>query len=104
MTKRSAIWVATVALALMLGVRWRAPPAGAGHRAGARIKLKMQASWPASSTFMDNFKMFADRINKGSGGRLEIESLRPAPWCRRSRSSTRRTAASSTAPTPGPAT
>jgi hypothetical protein len=25
--------------------------------------LTMQASWPASSTFMDNFNQFADRVN-----------------------------------------
>ncbi len=47
------------------------------YRAQAQgpIKLKMQASWPAASTFMDNFKMFADRVKKASGGRLEIETL-----------------------------
>ncbi|HSF04739.1 MAG TPA: C4-dicarboxylate ABC transporter, partial [Methylomirabilota bacterium] len=43
--------------------------------AQAPIKLKMQASWPAASMFMDNFKMFADRIKKASAGRLEIETL-----------------------------
>jgi TRAP-type mannitol/chloroaromatic compound transport system substrate-binding protein len=37
--------------------------------------LKMQASWPAASSFMDNFKMFADRVNKASAGRLKIEVL-----------------------------
>jgi TRAP-type mannitol/chloroaromatic compound transport system substrate-binding protein len=47
------------------------------YRAAAQapIKLKMQASWPSSSTFMDNFRMFVDRIKKASGGRLEIEAL-----------------------------
>src|SRR4051794_33135765 len=34
----------------------------------------MQASWPASSTFMDNFNQFADRVNKTSGGRLHIKT------------------------------
>src|SRR5262247_2340243 len=36
--------------------------------------LTMQASWPASSTFMDNFNQFADRVNKASGGRLQIKT------------------------------
>ncbi len=37
--------------------------------------LKMQASWPAASLFMDNFKYFAERVGKASGGRLQIEAL-----------------------------
>jgi TRAP-type mannitol/chloroaromatic compound transport system substrate-binding protein len=36
--------------------------------------LTMQASWPASSTFMDNFNQFAERVNKSSGGRLAIKT------------------------------
>src|SRR3979409_848854 len=36
--------------------------------------LNMQASWPASSTFMDNFNQFADRVNKTTGGRLQIKT------------------------------
>ena len=36
--------------------------------------LTMQASWPASSTFMDNFNQFADRVNKTTGGRLQIKT------------------------------
>ncbi len=37
--------------------------------------LKMQASWPAALTLFDNFKMFAERVEKMSGGRLKIETL-----------------------------
>ena len=37
--------------------------------------LKMQATWPASSMLFDNFKMFAERVEKLSGGRLKIETL-----------------------------
>jgi TRAP-type mannitol/chloroaromatic compound transport system substrate-binding protein len=75
MRKRLVAQVAVLVLAVMAGMllaELRAP-----HRATAQapIKLKMQASWPASSTFMDNFKMFADRVKKTSGGRLEIETL-----------------------------
>ena len=36
--------------------------------------LTMQASWPASSTFMDNFNQFADRVNKTTAGRLQIKT------------------------------
>ena len=43
--------------------------------AQAPITLKMQASWPASLTLFDNFKMFAERVEKISGGRLKIEAL-----------------------------
>ena len=41
----------------------------AAHAQQART-LTMQASWPASSTFMENFNQFADRVNKTTGGRL----------------------------------
>jgi TRAP-type mannitol/chloroaromatic compound transport system substrate-binding protein len=36
--------------------------------------LTMQASWPASSMFMDNFNQFADRVNKTTAGRLQIKT------------------------------
>jgi len=36
--------------------------------------LTMQASWPASSTFMENFTLFADRVNKTTAGRLQIKT------------------------------
>jgi TRAP-type mannitol/chloroaromatic compound transport system substrate-binding protein len=39
------------------------------------ITLKMQASWPAALTLYDNFKMFAERVEKISGGRLKVETL-----------------------------
>ena len=48
----------------------RSPAAQAQHRK----TLNMQASWPASSTFMDNFTQFADRVNKTTGGRLQIKT------------------------------
>jgi len=52
--------------------------AGALHgilaHAQAPRTLTMQASWPASSTFMDNFNQFADRVNKAAGGRLQIKT------------------------------
>ncbi|MBI2016130.1 MAG: TRAP transporter substrate-binding protein, partial [Candidatus Rokubacteria bacterium] len=43
--------------------------------AQAPITLKMQASWPAALTLYDNFKLFAERVEKISGGRLKIEAM-----------------------------
>ena len=48
--------------------------AGTGSPAVAET-LQMQAAWPASQTLYDNFLMFADRVDKLSGGRLKIETL-----------------------------
>ena len=48
--------------------------AGTGSPATAET-LQMQAAWPASQTLYDNFLMFADRVDKLSGGRLKIETL-----------------------------
>ena len=50
-----------------------------GHRpapvaAQGTTTLTMQASWPASLTLYENFQMFADRVDKLSGGRLKIET------------------------------
>ena len=45
-------------------------PAAAGPRS-----IKMQSSWPASSTAQDHFKLFAERADKLSGGQLKIEAM-----------------------------
>ncbi len=37
--------------------------------------LKMQSTWPASLTLQDNFKFFAERVDKLTGGALKIEAL-----------------------------
>ena len=37
--------------------------------------LKVQATWPASSTLYDNFTFFADRVAKLSNGSLKIETM-----------------------------
>jgi TRAP-type mannitol/chloroaromatic compound transport system substrate-binding protein len=39
------------------------------------IRLKMQASWPASLTLYENFQFFAERVDKLSGGKLKIEAM-----------------------------
>ena len=50
-----------------------AAPAAAPAAGGARV-LKMQSSWPASSTLQENFKLFADRMDKMSGGQIKIDA------------------------------
>jgi TRAP-type mannitol/chloroaromatic compound transport system substrate-binding protein len=37
--------------------------------------LKMQSTWPASLTLQDNFRFFAERVDKLTGGQLKIEAL-----------------------------
>src|SRR5688500_1373495 len=37
--------------------------------------LKMQSTWPPSSTLQDNFKFFAERVEKLTDGQLKIETL-----------------------------
>src|SRR6478609_4089677 len=39
------------------------------------VTLKMQATWPASLTLYENFTMFADRVQKISGGTLKIDAM-----------------------------
>jgi TRAP-type mannitol/chloroaromatic compound transport system substrate-binding protein len=42
--------------------------------AGPR-NLKMQSTWPASLTLQDNFRFFAERVDKLTAGQLKIETL-----------------------------
>ncbi|NCX62799.1 MAG: C4-dicarboxylate ABC transporter, partial [Betaproteobacteria bacterium] len=37
--------------------------------------LKFQSTWPASLTLQENFKYFAERVDKLSGGALKVEAL-----------------------------
>ena len=37
--------------------------------------LKMQSTWPASLTLQDNFRFFAERVDKLTAGSLKIETL-----------------------------
>jgi TRAP-type mannitol/chloroaromatic compound transport system substrate-binding protein len=58
------------AAALVAGL---AGPAAA--QAPAARNLKMQSTWPASLTLQDNFKFFAERVDKLTAGQLKIEAL-----------------------------
>jgi len=48
---------------------------GAPHIAKAATKLTMQGSWGASAIWSDMARQYTDRVNKMSGGALEIEYL-----------------------------
>jgi TRAP-type mannitol/chloroaromatic compound transport system substrate-binding protein len=44
--------------------------------AHAQVKnLKFQSTWPASLTLQDNFRFFADRVDKLTSGQVKIEAL-----------------------------
>ena len=71
MTRPVPVRVVLVALAVAFALAVGSQPA----TAQTSVTLKMQASWPAGLTLYDNFKMFAERVEKLSGGRLKIETL-----------------------------
>jgi TRAP-type mannitol/chloroaromatic compound transport system substrate-binding protein len=62
--------IRVVALAAALGFA-----ASAGAQAPATKNLKMQSTWPASLTLQDNFKFFAERVDKLTSGQVKIEAL-----------------------------
>jgi TRAP-type mannitol/chloroaromatic compound transport system substrate-binding protein len=58
------------ALAVALGFA-----TSAGAQAPATKSFKMQSTWPASLTLQDNFKFFAERVDKLTSGQVKIEAL-----------------------------
>lgn len=66
--------VALTALLALVTFAVATQRAGVATAQAPRV-LKMQATWPASSMLYDNFKMFAERVDKMSGGRLKIETM-----------------------------
>jgi TRAP-type mannitol/chloroaromatic compound transport system substrate-binding protein len=62
--------LAMVAAAMLLVAK----PQDAGA-ADKKFVLTFQATWPSGLTLFDNFKFFADRVEKMSGGRLIIKTL-----------------------------
>ena len=64
------LWRTLLGLGALVGVT------GFAIDAMAQTKvLKMQASWPASSTNYEQFQQFAKRVGEISGGRLKIETM-----------------------------
>jgi TRAP-type mannitol/chloroaromatic compound transport system substrate-binding protein len=70
MVRNGSIHVAVAGTMLLVGALCCA----AAHAQGTPRVLTMQASWPASSMFMDNFNQFAEKVGKVSGGRLQIKT------------------------------
>ena len=52
-----------------------APAAPAQTAAPGGKVLKMQSTWPASLTLQDNFRMFADRLDKLTSGQIKVEAM-----------------------------
>src|SRR5438309_2652682 len=44
-------------------------------QAPASKTLKMQSTWPASNTLQEHFKIFAERVDKLTGGGIKIEAM-----------------------------
>ena len=64
--------LALTAIAAALGF---AAGAGAQQQAPQARTLKMQSTWPASLTLQDNFKFFAERVDKLTSGQLKIDAM-----------------------------
>jgi TRAP-type mannitol/chloroaromatic compound transport system substrate-binding protein len=71
---RTVIQRTLVLTVLAFVVGWAAP-AGAQQPAAGPKTLKMQSSWPASLTLQDNFRFFAERVDKLTGGQVKIDAL-----------------------------
>ncbi|MSQ55755.1 MAG: TRAP transporter substrate-binding protein [Betaproteobacteria bacterium] len=56
--------------AMLSPIAFAQAPAAAPARS-----IKMQSTWPASNTLQEHFKMFAERVDKLSGGSLKIEAM-----------------------------
>src|SRR5882762_8291891 len=61
-------FAAAAAFAAPAGAQQQAAPTGVKN-------FKFQSTWPASLTLQDNFKMFAERVDKLTGGQVKIEAL-----------------------------
>ena len=47
----------------------------AAAQAPAAKSIKMQSTWPASNTLQDHFRIFAERVDKLTGGTVKIEAM-----------------------------
>jgi len=65
----------TLALATAVALGFSAGVQAQQAAAPAPRVLKMQSTWPASSSLQENFKLFADRVDKMTGGALKIEAM-----------------------------
>ena len=69
--KTFALTAIAAALGFAAQVGAQAPaPAASGPKT-----LKMQSTWGAGFTLQDNFRLFAERVDKLTGGQLKIETM-----------------------------
>jgi len=68
MKKALTVTAFAAAAALACGAQAQQP-------APAAKQLKFQSTWPASLTLQDNFRFFAERVDKLTGGLVKIEAL-----------------------------
>ena len=73
--RTSALKTLALATAASLCLGTSGPASAQQAAAPAPRVLKMQSTWPASSTLQDNFRMFADRVDKLTAGALKIETM-----------------------------
>jgi len=66
--------ILTTLVASLAATTLAAGVASAQQPAGAK-NLKFQSTWPASLTLQDNFRLFAERVDKLTGGQVKIEAL-----------------------------
>ena len=70
MALKKAFLAAALSLAYVGALQAQTPAATGGAK-----QLKMQSTWPASLTLQDNFRYFAERVDKLTTGQLKIEAL-----------------------------
>ncbi|TAN48660.1 MAG: C4-dicarboxylate ABC transporter, partial [Betaproteobacteria bacterium] len=63
------------AVAAALGFAAQAGAQAPAPAASGPKTLKMQSTWPASATLQENFKLFAERVDKLTAGQLKIEAM-----------------------------
>ena len=66
--------LAVAAFAAQAVAQAPAKPAAAPAAPGVK-SLKMQSTWPASLTLQDNFRYFAERMDKLTSGQVKIEAM-----------------------------
>jgi TRAP-type mannitol/chloroaromatic compound transport system substrate-binding protein len=71
---KRALSLTALAVAAALAALVNSPAQAQASAAGAKT-LKMQSTWPASLTLQDNFRFFAERMDKLTSGALKIEAM-----------------------------
>ena len=62
-------------VAFAVAAAFSIPASAQQPAAGAVKQMKMQSTWPASLTLQDNFRYFAERVDKLTSGQVKIEAM-----------------------------